>query len=177
MKNVNITEINSKGDVDFDQEIDTQKVTAGAGGIAVGGDVTDSAFNTGVNTGIMAGDDVSLEDSIMGDRNTQINDSDVGAFSGRGNATNITGENVNTGSGDLIDVDADGDAQVVTGSGNEVTGDVDIDASGSSGPVNVALGDDIRQNALQDNSSTFEDNDSFRSDVSVDERFTSIMLN
>jgi hypothetical protein len=164
MKNVTITDITSKGDVDFDQDI------AGAGGIAVNGPVSGSAFNTGVNTGIMAGDDVDMEDSILGDHNTQLNDSEVGAFSGHGNATNVQGENVNMGSGDLIDVDSQGDAQVVTGNNNHVTGDLDIDADGAEGPVNVAVGEDIRQNALQDNSMTLEDNDSFRSDTHIDER-------
>jgi hypothetical protein len=170
MKNVTITDITSKGDVDFDQDVDTDTVIAGAGGIAVNGPVSGSAFNTGVNTGIMAGDDVDMEDSILGDHNTQLNDSEVGAFSGHGNATNVQGENVNMGSGDLIDVDSQGDAQVVTGNNNHVTGDLDIDADGAEGPVNVAVGEDIRQNALQDNSMTLEDNDSFRSDTHIDER-------
>ena len=158
--------------MDFDQDVDTDTVIAGAGGVAVNGDVSHSAFNTGVNTGILAGDDVDLEDSIVGDGNTQLNDSDVGAFSGRGNATNIQGENVNTGSGDLIDVDAEGDAQVVTGNANEVTGDVDLDVSNSDGPINLAVGDDIRQNALEDNSFTLEDNDTFRSETDISERFS-----
>ena len=173
MKNVSPTEINAKGDVDFDQEVDTNTVTAGARGIAVNGDVSHSAFNTGTNTGIIAGDDVDVEDSIIGNGNTQINDSDVGAFSGRGNATNIQGENVNTGSGDLIDVDSDGDAQVVTGNFNHVSGDVDVDVQDSEGPVNVAVGEDIRQTAEQDNSFNLEDNDSFSQSLSVDERFNS----
>ena len=130
----------------------------------------ESAFNTGINTGIMAGDDVDLDDSIVGNGNTQLNDSEVGAFAGRGDATNIEAEKVNTGSGDLIDVDSHGDAQVVTGSGNTLTGD--IDASHSDGPINLAVGEDIRQNALEDNSFNLEDNDRFESNHSVEERFT-----
>ncbi|MCC6438543.1 MAG: hypothetical protein IT196_26210, partial [Acidimicrobiales bacterium] len=94
MKNVTITDI-SGDDVDFDQKIDSDSVTALAGGVAVNGDVDDSAINTGVNTGIMAGDDVDLDHSVVGNDNTQLNDSTVGAFSGRGDATNIQGENVN----------------------------------------------------------------------------------
>ena len=42
MKNVTITDI-SGDDVDFDQKIDSDSVTALAGGVAVNGDVDDSA--------------------------------------------------------------------------------------------------------------------------------------
>ena len=58
MQNVTITEITGKGDVDFDQAIDTDTVIASGGGVAVNGAVSQSAFNTGLNTGIIAGDDV-----------------------------------------------------------------------------------------------------------------------
>jgi len=92
MKNVTITDISAHDDVDFDQAIDTDTVIASAGGVAVNGNLTDAAVNTGYNSGILAGDDVDMEDSIVGDGNTQLNDSTVGAFSGRGNATNVTGE-------------------------------------------------------------------------------------
>ena len=104
MKNVTITEI-SGSDVDFDQTIDSDEVTALAGGIAVNGSVQDSAFNTGRNSGIMSGDDTTLENSTVGNGNVQFNDSTVGAFAQGGSATNIQGENLNLGSGDLIDVD------------------------------------------------------------------------
>ena len=170
MKNVTITDITSKEDVVFEQDIDTDTVIAGAGGVAVNGNMSESAVNTGRNTGIIAGDDVDLEDSIVGDGNTQINDSDVGAFAGRGNATNIEGENVNTGSGDLIDVDSRGDAQVVTGNQNDVTGDVEFHADDVDGPVNFAVGDENRQSALEDNSLNLEDNDTFRQDLSFENR-------
>ena len=170
MKNVTITDITSKEDVVFEQDIDTDTVIAGAGGVAVNGNMSESAVNTGRNTGIIAGDDVDLEDSIVGDGNTQINDSDVGAFAGRGNATNIEGENVNTGSGDLLDVDSRGDAQVVTGNQNDVTGDVEFHAEDVDGPVNFAVGDENRQSALEDNSLNLEDNDTFRQDLSFENR-------
>ena len=168
MKNVTITDITSKEDVVFEQDIDTDTVIAGAGGVAVNGNMSDSAVNTGINKGIMAGDDVDLDDSIVGDGNTQINDSDVGAFAGRGNATNIEGENVNTGSGDLLDVDSRGDAQVVTGNQNDVTGDVEFHAEDVDGPVNFAVGDENRQSAQEDNSLNVEDNDTFRQDLSFE---------
>ena len=167
MKNVTITEI-SGSDVDFDQTIDSDSVIALAGGVAVNGDVDGSAINTGVNKGIMSGDDVSLDHSVVGDDNVQMNGSQVGAFAQRGNATNIQGENVNMGSGDLIDVDTDGgDAQLVNGNGNQTFGDIDVDASHSDGPANFVFGDGNRANALEDNSTNIKD--SFNADNSVED--------
>ncbi len=170
MAEVNINEITSDGNVDFDQAIDSDTLIAGAGGVVAGGNISNAAVNTGRNSGILGGGDVDLDDSIVGDGNTQLNDSDVGAFAGRGNATNIAGENVNTGSGVLNDVDTrGGDAQVVNGSGNELVGDVDADFSGAEGPVNFSLGDNNRSSALQDNSTNIDD--SFNTDNSIDDSF------
>ncbi len=167
MKNVTITEI-SGSDVDFDQRIDSDEVTALAGGVAINGSVSASAVNTGYNSGIMAGDDVDMSNSTVGNGNVQFNDSTVGAFAQRGSATNIQGENLNLGSGDLIDVDTGGgDAQVVNGHGNQLFGDIDVDASGAEGPVNAVFGNDNRAQAVQDNSTTIED--SFNTDNSVED--------
>jgi hypothetical protein len=163
-----ITEIQAGDDVNFDQDIENHNVTATNGGVAVEGDVDDSVVNTGTNSGVIAGDDADLDDSIVGNGNTQVNDSDVGALATDGDAQNIeAGGDVNTGSGDLIDVDAAGDAQVVTGHGNEVSGDVDVDASDVDGPVNVAVGDGNGQAALQDQSTTIED--SMNTDNSIED--------
>lgn len=164
--NRTITEINARGDVSFDQKVSNTTTVAGRGGVAVNGDLKDSAVNTGVNKGVIAGNDAHLQDSVVGDGNTQINDSNVGAFAKGGNATNIEGQNVNTGSGVLNNVStAGGDAQVVTGNGNELTGDVDVNASNASGPTNVTVGDKNSSSALQDNSTNIED--SLNTDNSV----------
>lgn len=171
MENVTITEIKGK-DVDFDQEIDTDTVIASAGAIAVNGDMKDSAVNTGLNAGIIAGDDVELNDSILGDDNLQVNDSNIDAFALGGNATSASGENVNLGSGQIFDVDAGEDATIVTGNGNDVTGDVDVDVDGADGPVNVAVGEDNNQFALEDESTNIED--SFNVDASVEDSFNSL---
>jgi hypothetical protein len=169
MKNVTITDISAHDDVDFDQAIDTDTVIASGGGVAVNGNLSDSAVNTGYNSGILAGDDVHMDDSIVGDGNTQLNDSTVGAFSGRGNATNVTGENVNMGSGDLLDVDAEGDAQVAHGNGNRFMGDVDTNLHNVDGPINLAIGDENRQSAIEDNSTTYED--SYNTDNSMSDSY------
>lgn len=155
MKNITITEIKGE-DIWFDQDIDTDTVIASGGGVAVNGDMKDSAVNTGINTGIMAGDDVSLEDSILGDGNMQVNDTQADAFAVGGDATSAHGENVNLGSGQLFDVDAGEDATIVTGHGNDVTGDVEVDVHGAEGPVNVAVGEDNQQYAMEDESYNVE---------------------
>jgi hypothetical protein len=169
MENVTITELNSLGDVDFDQDIDTDTVMASGGGVAVNGDVEDSAFNTGFNSGIIAGDDVDLDDSIVGHGNTQLNDSEIGAFAAHGNATNAVGENVLLGSGDLVDIDAEGDAQAVTGNGNDVKGEIAVDLDHVDGPVDMAFGDGNSQNAIEDGSTNYEN--SFNEDYSVEDSF------
>ena len=167
MKNPTITEINSLGDVDFDQEVDTDTAIASGGGIAVNGDANHAVFNTGLNTGVIAGGSVEVQDSVLGNGNFQVNDSEVGAFSARGDALNIEADNVNMGKGDLIDVDSEGDAQVVTGNGNDVTGDIDIDIDEVEGPVNLAVGHDIDQTLIEDESKNFDD--SFNLDASVED--------
>lgn len=162
-----ITTINAKGDVTFDQRIDNHTVATGKGGVAVNGNVDQSVINTGANKGVIAGDDATLDDSVVGDGNVQVNDSTVGALSGRGNATNLQGENVNTGSGDVVSAHAGGDVQAVTGSGNRLSGDADVEFDRVDGPANVAVGSENQQQAVEDNSTTMQDNDTFRQDTTV----------
>lgn len=169
MADANINEINALGEVEFDQDIDNEQVVALDGGVAANGDIEESAVNTGINTGILAGDDVTLQDSVLGNGNFQVNDSSAGAFAIGGDATNAQGENVNLGSGTLVDTAALGDAQVTVGDGNEVQGDVNVAAVGVDGPLNLAIGDDNAQQGLEDNSTTISD--SFNLDASVNDSF------
>jgi len=169
MKNVTITEVNGGDDVNFDQQIDSDEVTALAGGVAVNGEVDDSVINTGRNSGVIAGDDADIDDTTIGNGNIGIENSTVGAFALGGDATNIQADgNLNMGSGDLIDVDTDGgDAQLVNGNNNQTFGDIDIDAEDADGPANFVFGDGNRANAIEDNSTTLED--SFNTDNSVED--------
>jgi hypothetical protein len=58
------------------------------GGIVVDGDVSNSAVNSGVVQGILAGDDVDADGVIVGDGNTQLDDVNAGAFALGGDAIN-----------------------------------------------------------------------------------------
>lgn len=98
-----ITEINARGDVDFDLDVENDTTIADDGGVAVNGNLEDSTVNTGVNTGIIAGDDVGVEDSIIGDDNLQVNDTEAEAFAVGGDATSVEADNANLGSGELVD--------------------------------------------------------------------------
>lgn len=98
-----ITEINARGDVDFDLDVENDTTIADDGGVAVNGDLEDSTVNTGINTGVIAGDDVAVEDSIIGDDNLQVNDTEAEAFAVGGDATSVEADNANLGSGELLD--------------------------------------------------------------------------
>jgi hypothetical protein len=161
------TTIHATGDVHFDQKVENTNVVTGSHGVAVNGSATDVAVNTGKNTGVVAGGDVHLEDSVVGNHNTQVNDSTAGAVSGKGNATNITGDHVNTGSGDLVHAEAEGSAQVATGNDNKLTGAADVSFDKAHGPTNVAVGEKISQNAAQDNSAHVDTSTSVHADTTV----------
>ena len=188
-----ITEINAQGDVkNVEIEIKPNNTTATDGGVAAGDDIDDSAVNTGSVKGVQnAGEgQVDAEDAIIGDKNTEIEDSEIGAIAQGGDASNtdIDGENVLVGDGELNNSEVDGDGTAVAGKGNDVAGDTDVKVEDVDGPVNVAAGDandqaaaeqdttvvdqsqtdnsvettDIEENVAVD--TTVEDNDSFSQD-------------
>ena len=76
--------------VNIEDNDDTTSETnvARVGGIVVDGDVSNSAVNSGVVQGILAGDDVDADGVIVGDGNTQLDDVNAGAFALGGDATN-----------------------------------------------------------------------------------------
>jgi hypothetical protein len=74
--------IEDNDDTTLDQNI------AEDGGIVIDGDVSDSAINSGVVQGVMAGDDADVDGLIVGDDNVQVDDVNAGAFALGGDATN-----------------------------------------------------------------------------------------
>jgi hypothetical protein len=118
------TTILAEGDVDFDQQVSNTANVGDDGAVVVGGDVSDSAVNTGQLDGVQAGGDVSIEDSAIGDGNVLVNDSEFDALAVGGDATNVeAGGDANVGSGTQVGIDAGGDVQATVGDANDVTGD------------------------------------------------------
>lgn len=147
-------EVNAKGDVkNVDINVSPTNTTATQGGVAAAGDIDDSAVNTGSVEGVQnAGDgEVDAEDAVIGDKNTVVKDSDVGAIAVGGDAenTDIDGKNVVVGDGELNNSEVEGDGTAVAGKGNDTAGDTDVDVDDVDGPVNVAAGDDNEQGAAE----------------------------
>ena len=85
------SDIDARGKfVNIEDNDDTTSETnvARDGGIVVDGNVSNSAVNSGVVQGVMAGDDVDADGVIVGDGNTQLDDVNAGAFALGGDATN-----------------------------------------------------------------------------------------
>ena len=74
--------------IEDNDDTTSEQNVARDGGIVVDGDVSDSALNSGVVQGIMAGDDVDADGLIVGDDNVQVDDVNAGAFALGGDATN-----------------------------------------------------------------------------------------
>lgn len=149
----NITANGHDIDIDIDQDIKNNTVNADHGAVAAGGSIKDSAVNTGKFEGVQSAGDVDADHAVVGDGNTVLNESEVGAFSGKGDATNAEGKNVNVGGHQNV-VDNDGDGQVAIGDRNDLRGDVDIDVDDVKGNANIAVGDHNDESAKQDNSET-----------------------
>ena len=175
---------------DIDLDVDTETVGADRGGVAAGGDISDTAVNTGALYGIQNADgDVDAADAVIGNGNITFSGGDLGAVALGGSATNveaggsanlgsgtlneISGGNVNMGSGQLINVDSNG-GQTVVGSGNELTGDVDVEMDDVDGNANLAIGDGNEQVAVQEDSFSL---DTSHTDNSVDTYFTDNSIN
>jgi hypothetical protein len=168
------SDINARGediDIDVDQDVDQDITSADRGGIATGGDVSHSQQNSGSIVGVQAGGDVDADHAVFGNGNVVFNESSVGAFALGGDATNVDtdGGNALLGRGTINDIDNSGGGQVALGNGNRLSGDVDVDVDDVEGNLNLAIGDDNHQQALQDNSTTVSD--SFNTDNSVDDSF------
>ncbi len=137
------TTILAEGDVDFDQEVSNTANVGDDGAVVVGGDVSDSAVNTGQVDGVQAGGDVAIEDSAIGDGNVLVNDSEFDALAVGGDATNVeAGGDANVGSGTQVGIDAGGDVQATVGDANDVTGDQTANVNNTAAPVEEPVFDE-----------------------------------
>jgi len=84
--------VNTHNVVNDGGRLDQTIVQADDGGVAVGGDVNDSAVNTGNVDGVQAAGDVNATDSVIGDDNVAVSNSDIDALA--------------TDGGDAISIDA-----------------------------------------------------------------------
>ena len=85
------SDIDARGkfvNIEDNDDTTSEQNVARDGGIVVDGDVSDSALNSGVVQGVMAGDDADVDGLIVGDDNVQIDDVNAGAFALGGDATN-----------------------------------------------------------------------------------------
>jgi hypothetical protein len=143
-------------DLDFHPEI----TTASQGGVAAGDDIDDSSVNTGQFQGIQNSGhgSVDAEDAVFGNGNMVFEDSSIGAFALGGNASNmdIDGDNVLLGGGVLNNAEVSGDGQAVAGMGNDVQGDTTVEMAFVDGPVNLAIGDNNDQTAVEENVFTLD---------------------
>jgi hypothetical protein len=150
-------ELNINGDdiKNLDVDIRPEITTATKGGVAAGDDIDDSSVNTGSFQGIQNSGHgfVDAQDAIIGNGNMVFENSEIGAFALGGNASNteIDGENVLLGGGVLNNAEVHGDGQAVAGMGNDVQGDTNVALLGVDGPVNLAIGDNNDQSALEVN--------------------------
>jgi len=91
--NVDDRQIVNTNNVVHDGGVLDQRIVQGDdGAVVAGGDINDSAVNTGTLDGVQAGGDVDVEDSIVGDGNTAVIDSDADAIAVGGDAISIDAE-------------------------------------------------------------------------------------
>jgi hypothetical protein len=119
-------------DLHYNQDIND--VRASQGSVAAGQDIHDTAINTGWFKGVQAGSGpVYADHAVIGDGNTSVQDSTIGAIATNGSsATNVPGNAV-FGSGSLNDIHGDG--QVAQGHSSIV----DLDNHGN-GNLNYGSG-------------------------------------
>lgn len=116
------TTILAEGDVEFDQEVSNTANIADDGAVVVGGDLEDSAVNTGEFDGVQAAGDIDIENSAIGDANVLVADSEFDALAIGGDATSVeAGGDANVGDNAVqVGIEAEGDAQAVIGSENNL---------------------------------------------------------
>jgi hypothetical protein len=126
------------------------QANTGDGAVQVDGDVEDSVINTGVNSGVIAGDDAN--GAVAGDDNQVVNaDGDVEAPIVFGSGANVTSVNdsdvddsaIGSGASNISDID---DAAIGSGASNVSNNTVDDGSAVSAG--GAALGSDDDESSV-----------------------------
>jgi hypothetical protein len=184
--NQNITAF---GDVnqDFDNDVvsgdgavaagDGSQVNTGAGAVQAGDDIEDSNVVTGSVTDSVLADDI--EDSIIGDDNQAIIDSNVGAASfGDGDATNVSAQNANVGDG--VQVVGSDDTNVNTGEGDLITiDDSTVEESQLGGEGNTLVSNDVDIDAEDGSAVAFgsgSEADAQQQDVDIEDNYGQVQV-
>lgn len=137
------TTINAEGDVEFDQQVENTANQGDDGAVVVGGNVEDSALNTGSVQGVQAAGDVKLEDSAIGDSNVLVSDSQVNALAVDGDALGVQAGGAANVGGTQVNTVAEGDVQTIVGDENDLTGD-------QTANINSAPAEDTSAAAVED---------------------------
>jgi hypothetical protein len=74
--------------IEDDDTTTSEQNVAQDGGIVIDGNVSDSAVNSGIVQGVMAGDDANVDGLIVGDDNVQLDDVRACAYAQAGDTTN-----------------------------------------------------------------------------------------
>ena len=85
------SDIDARGkfvNIEDNDDTTSEQNVARDGGIVVDGNVSNSAVNSGVVQGVLAGDDVDAKGVTVGDDNVQVDDVNAGAFALGGDAIN-----------------------------------------------------------------------------------------
>jgi hypothetical protein len=81
--------VNTNNVVHEGGNLDQRIVQGDDGAVVTGGDINDSAVNTGDLDGVQAGGDIDVDGSVVGGGNTAVVDSEVDALAIGGDATSI----------------------------------------------------------------------------------------
>ncbi len=81
--------VNTNNVVHDGGNLDQRIVQGDDGAVVTGGDINDSAVNTGDLDGVQAGGDIDVDDSVVGGDNTAVIDSEVDALAIDGDAISI----------------------------------------------------------------------------------------
>lgn len=155
------------------EDSDFEGVATGDGAVAAGDDI-EGNVNTGTNTGVI-GDDADIDDSIFGDGNTQVNDTDGTVVMGDDNV--VATEGSQAAGDDLSDDDITVENSTLEGSnvggaGNTAVQDNDVnisddDVTTTVTDIDTTISTDI-DNSIND---SFDVEDSFDTDNSVNDSF------